>query len=90
MVTHHASNGCNLMVGDLIASGTVSGSDRGTEGSLLELTNRGTVPLQLSSGETRGFLKDGDEIILSGFCEREGLPSISLGECRGTIAPALV
>lgn len=88
MITHHTSNGCNLMAGDLIASGTVSGSDGGTEGSLLELTNRGTVPLQLSSGETRGFLEDGDEIILSGFCEREELPRISLGECRGTIAPS--
>jgi fumarylacetoacetase len=79
-----------LMVGDLIASGTVSGADAGTQGSLLELTNRGTIPLQLPSGETRGFLEDGDEIILSGFCEREGLPRISLGECRGRIAPALV
>jgi fumarylacetoacetase len=90
MVTHHTSNGCNLMVGDLIASGTVSGADRGTQGSLLELTSRGSVPLQLPDGEARGFLEDGDEIILKGFCEREGLPRIGLGECRGTIAPALV
>jgi fumarylacetoacetase len=90
MVTHHTSNGCNLAVGDLIASGTVSGSEGGTQGSLLELTSRGAVPVQLPNGEVRGFLEDGDEIILSGFCERDGLPRISLGECRGTIAPALV
>jgi fumarylacetoacetase len=90
MVTHHASNGCNLVVGDLIASGTVSGSERGTQGSLLEMTSRGAVPVQLPNGEVRGFLEDGDEIILSGFCERDGLPRIGLGECRGTIAPALV
>jgi fumarylacetoacetase len=90
LVTHHTSNGCNLMVGDLIASGTVSGADPATQGSLLELTSRGSVPLQLPGGEARGFLEDGDEIILRGFCEREGLPRIGLGECRGTIAPALV
>jgi fumarylacetoacetase len=90
MVTHHTSNGCNLLVGDLIASGTVSGADRGTQGSLLELTSRGSVPLHLPGGEARGFLEDGDEITLRGFCEREGLPRIGLGECRGTIAPALV
>jgi fumarylacetoacetase len=90
MVTHHTSNGCNLMVGDLIASGTVSGADRGTQGSLLELTNRGSVLLHVPGGEARGFLEDGDEITLRGFCEREGLPRIGLGECRGTIVPALV
>jgi fumarylacetoacetase len=90
MITHHTSNGCNLMVGDLIATGTVSGADAGTQGSLLELTNRGDAPLELVGGERRGFLEDGDEIVLSGFCEREGLPRISLGECRSRIAPALV
>jgi fumarylacetoacetase len=90
MITHHTSNGCNLMVGDLIASGTVSGADPATQGSLLELTSRGSVPLQLPGAEARGFLDDGDEIILRGFCEGEGLPRIGLGECRGRIAPALV
>ena len=89
MVAHHTSNGCNLLPGDLIASGTVSGAEEGTQGSLLEITRRGTVPLQLSGGEVRSFLEDGDEIVLSGFCQREGLPRIGLGECRGRIAPAL-
>ncbi len=88
MVAHHTSNGCNLLPGDLIASGTVSGAEEGTQGCLLEITRRGTAPLQLPSGEARGFLEDGDEIVLSGFCEREGLPRIGLGECRGLIAAA--
>jgi fumarylacetoacetase len=89
MVTHHTSNGCNLVAGDLIASGTISGAEKETQGSLLEITSRGAAPLQLANGEVRSFLEDGDEIILSGFCERDGLPRIGLGECRGTIAPAL-
>jgi fumarylacetoacetase len=90
MVTHHTSNGCNLISGDLIASGTISGPDKETQGSLLEITSRGTAPLQLPNGELRSFLEDGDEIVISGFCERDGLPRIGLGECRGTIAPAFV
>jgi fumarylacetoacetase len=90
MVAHHTSNGCNLLPGDLIASGTVSGPDEGMQGCLLEMTRRGAAPLQLPSGESRTFLEDGDEVILRGFCEREGLPRIGLGECRGMIAPALV
>jgi fumarylacetoacetase len=64
--------------------------ENGTQGSLLEMTRRGTVPLQLPDGQVRGFLEDGDEIILSAFCERNGLPRIGLGECRGRIAPAFV
>ena len=88
MIAHHTSNGCNLIAGDLLASGTVSGASAGSEGSLLEITKRGELRLELPNGEVRGFLEDGDEVILRGFCEREGLPRISLGECRGIIAPA--
>ncbi len=88
MVTHHTSNGCNLRVGDLLASGTISGADPGTEGSLLERTRRGAIPLLLPNGEARSFLEDGDEVILRGFCEREGRPRIGLGECRGVITSA--
>jgi fumarylacetoacetase len=87
MIAHHTSNGCNLLEGDLIASGTVSGAHPGSEGCLLEITRRGASPIRLPNGEIRGFLEDGDEIILTGFCEREGFPRISLGECRGTILP---
>lgn len=88
MLTHHASNGCNLQTGDLIASGTVSGKEKNERGCLLELTWRGTEPLTLPSGETRRFLEDGDEVIMKGYCEREGFRRIGLGECRGRILPA--
>ncbi len=89
MITHHTSNGCNLQPGDILASGTVSGPNPASEGCLLELTRRGTVPLQLPNGELREFLADGDEIILRGRCHRAGLPALSLGECRGIILPSI-
>ena len=87
MVTHHTANGCNLLAGDLLGSGTISGATQGSEGCLLELTRRGTMPVALGNGESRTFLEDGDEVILRGYCEREGLPRISLGECCGIILP---
>jgi fumarylacetoacetase len=88
MVAHHTSNGCNLVEGDLIASGTVSGPDESSRGCLLEIAQRGASPVRLPNGEVRSFLEDGDEIILRGFCEKEGFPRISFGECRGAILPA--
>ena len=88
MLTHHASNGCNLQTGDLIASGTVSGREKDERGCLLERTWRGTEPIDLPSGETRRFLEDGDEVIMKGFCEREGFRRIGFGECRGRVLPA--
>ncbi len=88
MLTHHASGGCNLQTGDLLASGTVSGKEKSERGCLLELTWRGTEPIDLPSGEQRRFLEDGDEIIMKGYCEREGFRRIGLGECRGRILPA--
>jgi fumarylacetoacetase len=88
MLTHHASNGCNLRAGDLLASGTVSGADKTARGCLLELTSRGKNPVTLPTGEQRKFLEDGDEVILRGFCEREGFRRIGLGSCRGVILPA--
>ncbi|HQU92161.1 MAG TPA: fumarylacetoacetase [Pyrinomonadaceae bacterium] len=88
MLTHHASNGCNLQTGDLIASGTVSGAEKHERGCLLERTWRGTEPIDLPSGETRRFLEDGDEVIMKGFCEREGFRRIGFGECRGRVLPA--
>jgi fumarylacetoacetase len=88
MLTHHASNGCNLRAGDLLASGTVSGADKTARGCLLELTSRGKDPVTLPTGEQRKFLEDGDEVILRGFCERDGFRRIGLGSCRGTILPA--
>jgi fumarylacetoacetase len=88
MLAHHTSNGCNLRPGDLLASGTVSGPSKQNRGCLLELTWRGSEPLQLPSGEERRFLADGDEVILRGFCERAGFVRIGFGECRGRILPA--
>jgi fumarylacetoacetase len=84
LVAHHTSNGCNLQSGDLIASGTVSGTAKESRGCLLERTWRGTEPLELPSGETRKFLEDGDEVIFRGYCERDGL-RIGFGECRGSV-----
>ncbi len=89
MIAHHSSNGCPLLPGDLIGSGTVSGPQKQNQGCLLEMTSRGADPLQLPSGETRAFLEDGDEVILKGWCEASGFRRIGLGECRGLILPAL-
>ena len=88
MLTHHASNGCPLRPGDLIGSGTVSGPMKENRGCLLELTWRGTEPVELPTGETRRFLEDGDEVTLRGWAEAPGVRRIGLGECRGVVAPA--
>ncbi len=88
MVAHHASNGCPLRAGDLIGSGTVSGPDKENRGCLLELTWRGSEPLELPTGELRRFLEDGDEVTLRGWCEAPGFRRIGLGECRGRVLPA--
>ena len=85
MVTHHASNGCNLRPGNLLGSGTVSGPGREERGCLLELSWRGTEPLTLPTGETRTFLETGDEVVMSGWCEAPGAVRIGLGECRGVV-----
>jgi len=85
MLTHHTSNGCNLRPGDLFASGTISGPDKGSQGCMLELTRRGTEPVVLPTGEERKFLHDGDEIILRAYFQREGAARIGLGECAGLI-----
>jgi fumarylacetoacetase len=89
MIAHHTSNGCPLLPGDLIGSGTVSGPEKQNQVCLLELTLGGADPLQLPTGETRAFLEDGDEVILRGWCEASGFRRIGLGECRGLILPAL-
>jgi fumarylacetoacetase len=81
MVAHHTSNGCNLRAGDLLATGTVSGASPESVGCLLERTS----PIGLPTGETRTFLEDGDEVTLSGYCGREGLATICLGECTGRV-----
>jgi fumarylacetoacetase len=87
MITHQASNGCNLRPGDLFASGTISGPTKDARGCLLERTWRGAEPLALPGGEQRSFLEDGDEVIMRGFCERAGATRIGFGECRGIVTP---
>jgi fumarylacetoacetase len=88
MVAHHASNGCNLAIGDLLGSGTVSGPEKSSWGSLLELSARGREPIAMPTGEQRGFIEDGDEIIFRGFCAKQGFARIGFGECRAVILPA--
>ena len=85
IVTHHASNGCNLQPGDLIGTGTLStDSDEGL-GSLMEISRGGKQPIKLPSGETRSFLEDGDEVILRAWCEADGAVRIGFGECVGRV-----
>jgi fumarylacetoacetase len=87
LLTHHTSNGCNLRPGDLLATGTVSGPDAGSEGCLLE-KQRDAEPLHLPNGEVRRFLQDGDQVTLRAFCQKPGLPRIGFGECSGTVVSA--
>lgn len=85
MLAHHASNGCSLRSGDLLASGTISGSERNDSGCLLERTRDGNEPLALPTGETRGYLCDGDVVSFSGRCVRSGYRSIGFGECAAEV-----
>ena len=87
IVTHHASNGCNLQSGDLIGTGTLSVADQSGLGSLLEISKGGKAPLSLPNGETRTFLEDGDELTLSARCLRDGFTPIGFGSCVGMIRP---
>ena len=87
-LAHHTINGCNIQVGDLYASGTISGPTPDSYGSLLELTWNGTKPLPMPDGSTRTFIEDGDTVILRAYAQREGV-RIGFGECKGTILPAI-
>lgn len=87
-LAHHTVNGCNIQVGDVYASGTISGPSPGSFGSLLELTWNGQRPLHLADGTQRQFLEDGDALILKGFAERDGV-RIGFGECAGKILPVV-
>ncbi|XP_029310540.1 fumarylacetoacetase isoform X1 [Cottoperca gobio] len=87
-LTHHTVNGCNVRPGDLLASGTISGPDPESFGSMLELSWRGSKSIDLGGGETRTFLKDGDEVTITGYCQGDGY-RVGFGPCMGTILPAL-
>lgn len=86
-LAHHTVNGCNIQVGDLYASGTISGPSPGSYGSMLELTWNGQKPLPMPDGTERKFIEDGDTVILKGLAEKDGV-RIGFGECKGKILPA--
>jgi fumarylacetoacetase len=88
LLTHHASNGCNLRSGDLLATGTISGPNEGSEGCLLEMKHR-AEPVRLPSGEVRTFLADGDQVTFRAYAAKEGLPRIGFGECSGMVMAAV-
>ena len=88
MLTHHASNGCDLRPGDLFASGTVSGPEDAAKACLMEANERGTRPLALPGGESRLWLEDGDELQIRGRAERDGFVGIGFGACDGRIVAA--
>ncbi len=85
MVAHHSCGGCDLRPGDLFGSGTISGPDTGSLGCLLEITSGGRTPLTLPDGEQRGFLQDGDEVVLRAVARRDGFVSVGFGECRAAV-----
>jgi fumarylacetoacetase len=89
IVTHHASNGCNLQPGDLIGTGTLSTAEDTGLGSLLEISQGGKAPITLPGGESRSFLEDGDELTLSARCKADGAVPIGFGKCVGRVTPAL-
>jgi fumarylacetoacetase len=87
-LAHHTVNGCNIQVGDIYASGTISGPSPGSFGSMLELSWNGQKPLKMPNGSERKFIEDGDTVIIKGLAEKDGV-RIGFGECRGKILPAL-
>jgi len=87
-IAHHTVGGCNLRPGDLLASGTISGPKKEMRGSLLELTWRGTEPIEMENGEQRVWLEDGDQLTITGWCQGEGY-RIGFGEVTGRVLPAL-
>ncbi len=86
MVAHHTSNGCALNPGDLLGTGTISGPDDASLGSLIEMSRGGAAPVALPGGESRAFLMDGDEVILSARAVAEGFVPIGFGACVGRVA----
>jgi len=88
LVAHHTSNGCNLQIGDLLGTGTLSGPRPEQGGSLLELSQGGKVAMALPDGEQRFFLEDGDTVTLRAHCQGPGAVRIGLGEVSGTVLPA--
>ena len=89
LVAHHTVNGCNLETGDVLGTGTLSGPEPGQCGSMLELSAGGKQPVQLPNGESRAFILDGDTVIFTAACRRDGFRRIGFGECRATVIEAM-
>lgn len=87
-VAHHTVNGCNIRVGDMMASGTISGKDENSYGSLLEITWGGKKTIEMNGGVERKFLEDKDSVIIRGYCEKDGM-RVGFGEVRSKVLPAL-
>jgi fumarylacetoacetase len=89
MIAHHTIAGCNMRVGDLLGSGTISGFDEGTYGSMLEQTRAGKQKIKLNGGEERTFIENGDSITIRGWAGEVDGELVGFGECTGTILPAV-
>jgi fumarylacetoacetase len=87
-LAHHTVNGCNVNIGDMMASGTISGPDASEFGSMLELAWKGTKPIQMPDGSERKFLLDNDTCIMRGYAEKDGV-RVGFGECITKVLPAL-
>ncbi|TFB07283.1 Fumarylacetoacetase [Trichoderma ghanense] len=87
MIAHHTVGGCPLRAGDLLGSGTISGTEPRERGSLLEMTEGGKADVQLEKGGVRRFIEDGDSVTMRGYCEKNGV-RIGFGDCEGKILPA--
>jgi fumarylacetoacetase len=86
-LAHHTINGCNVRVGDMYASGTISGKTENSYGSMLELSWRGTRTIKLKDGTERKFIQDNDTVIMKAFCIKDGL-RVGFGEVRSKLLPA--
>ena len=87
-LAHHTINGCNVNVGDMMASGTISGPEKHQFGSMFELTWRGTNPIKMKDGSERKFINDNDSVIMKGYCQKNNI-RVGFGECKAKLLPAI-
>jgi len=88
-LAHHTVTGCNVQPGDLMGSGTISGPEKESFGSMLELSWKGTQEVPIGNGVVRKFLKDGDDVIMTGYAQGDGY-RVGFGTCSGTVLPSLL
>jgi fumarylacetoacetase len=87
-LAHHTVNGCNIQVGDMYASGTISGPTPDSFGSMLEISWQGKKPITMPDGTERRFIQDGDTVVITGHADKAGI-RVGFGECKGKILPAI-